>query len=485
MALGPKVITRAIQAAGAAAPALGTAYIVGETDEGPEAPTLCRSLGEYVSFYGPRSATSAQTYDWANLFFALQGRRLYVSRVVNVAAHAAELTLNDAGAKPTLLVTFASKGVAGNTYKVEVKTVESTRREIRLLNEAGELIENNPPLTTQAAIIEWWATHTSYILVTASTAAEHTTNVPAERAATALAGGVNSSAPTDTERGTALNRFTPELGPGFCAMPGSTSEAAHLALAEHASTHGRLAWGDLAGAATATAVLAEANKASLGVGLQPYIRFTSGPVNMAGIVPGTTRTVKGSAAALGLCAQLANTNNMNRAPAGMNWPVAPIVTGFPHTFTNEEMTQLVEGGVNPWAERQGVLCLYGWVSAISREVDEVFWSAAAGAERMALAYEGLAIMEAFNFDTISGISLTAMKGELQELGKHHYESHALFGESPQEAFYVNTGEPPNTLAAEQKGEVTAELEARISSYIQSSTLIVISRAITEAVTVGE
>lgn len=482
MPLGPVVINREVATFGAAAPALGTAFVVGEANQGPEGPTLVRSLTEFIATFGERTTSSATLYDFADLFFNLQGRRLYVARPLNAAAKVAELTLEDTSTspKPTILIEWATKGTEGNKYKIEVKAKES-KYEVRLLNGENELVEANPPKATQKEIIEWWETHAAYIKVSASKASGASTNPPKEIAATSLAGGANPSALSDEEAVKGLALFATTLGPGYVALPGHYTEAIHKGLAEHASSHNRRAIADLEDSANVTTLIS--GKTALSSSLDGYIEYTSSTCEIPGLVSGTTRKAAGSAARCALGAQVAATENNNQAAAGPAWPVSPHVTGFTNTFSLEGMESLVENGINPWAERQGVLCLYGFSSAVSQAKDAVYWSAAAGAERMALTFEGAEILESVEFKTIDGQGhlYATLASFLDAMCLRHWERGALFGATPEEAFAVEVGEPINTPAMAQRGEVAAQLEVRISEFVQSSLLVIVSRGLTEAV----
>jgi hypothetical protein len=106
----------------------GTAFVAGACDQGPPAggPSYvqCQSLAQYVTAFGPRTSTSATLYDWLDEFFhdGGQGAVAYVTRVTDNTATSATLTLNDglASPKPTVAITAATAGLAGNTTYVQV-----------------------------------------------------------------------------------------------------------------------------------------------------------------------------------------------------------------------------------------------------------------------------------------------------------------------------------------------------------------------------
>ena len=64
----------------------GRYQIAGVTAQGPTGSRVVRSLGEFVSVYGPRTAYSTHMYDAAALFFSEGGSELVVTRVVGPAA---------------------------------------------------------------------------------------------------------------------------------------------------------------------------------------------------------------------------------------------------------------------------------------------------------------------------------------------------------------------------------------------------------------
>jgi hypothetical protein len=478
MALGIEVINTETPQSGGFSTSTGTAFVALETDQGPTAYQLIRSLSEYVRVFGPRTTTSAVAYDWVETFFALRGSRLYVARALGTSSKLAELSLLDAGAKPTLTVAWDTAGTAGNAYKIEV-VVKATNAEVRLLNSEGELIEANPE-GTQAQIIAWWATHTAFVTVIQSVASEHTSNLPKVLAATKLAGGVNGTV-TAAEKITALNTLPKSLGPGQAAIPGATTEEANKGLATHCLATNRDGWGDLADSATVATLIS--NKGTIPTGTAGVVNFVSSTAIINGLTPGTTRTVRGSAVAAALCAQVAATGNDNQAAAGIDWNVSPFVLGFTNLFTQAQMEELVEHGINPFAERQSELCLYGWVSALSQAQDIIFWQTSAARERMRLTWEAEAILERAMFKTIDGRGhlLARVRGELQGLVSRHWQAGALFGETAEEAGSVVVGEPINTPTTEQEGKLNAEMIVRISPYADAVTLTIVSTPISSAV----
>src|ERR1035437_747306 len=121
---GPSVKVTATETPQSAGQSLstGTAFVVGAASFGPETPTLVRSLGEAVYYYGPRSeAESQQLYDGLNTFFALGGQRAYVNRVAGAGSPLAALLEVECGSTAkTLKFTAKYKGTFGNSLKVQI-----------------------------------------------------------------------------------------------------------------------------------------------------------------------------------------------------------------------------------------------------------------------------------------------------------------------------------------------------------------------------
>lgn len=458
----------------------GTAFVVGLTDQGPQSePGLVRSLSEYVSTYGPRTTTSAKVYDAVNTVFALGGNRCYVQRV-GTNAKVAELTLKDSGTKPTVLVEYATAGIAGNSYKIEV-TTGGGKYEVLILNSSSEILEKTGKLETQKELLEWSEKHKTYVKFTASAASGFTTNAPEKLTATALSGGLNTTETNAAAFTAAINFIPKTAGPGQIIAPGNTEESVHTALAEHASKNNRFAIGDLADSSNPATIIGA--KGTISSSIAGYISFPASTCIIPGLTFGTTRTVAGSAVMAGLCAQVAATGNDNQAPAGRRFPLGSFVLGFTNTFLAEGMEELNEHGICPFAERFGVLCLYGFVTALSKNLDLIFWQASASRERMHLVAQSEEIGEEYTFATIDGRGqlLAKFQGELQGMIAEHWQENALFGDTAAEAGEVIVKEPVNTAKTAAEGELNAELIVRISPFAEAVRIRIVSTPVTEEV----
>jgi hypothetical protein len=467
----------------------GTVFVVAPAAYGPETPTLVRSLNEAVQLFGPREGESVKLYDAIDRSLAIGAARAYVQRISGEgAAAAAKLELETTGKKKTLIVAAKYKGTYGNGLKLEViENAGKTAVKLVVLNPEGEVLEVSGEYAKAEELLAWGKTHEAYVVITE--ASEYTAGKGEKLeklASTKLASGGN---PTVNEKSTikGIEAFTKSYGPGQLIVPGNTEEKVHVAMAEWSLTSktNRVALADLKGAEEAgtTPSSLKSEKGTIAAGLAGNILFFASAGQAPGIAGGTTRTIPASVIAAGLFAKVARTGNDNQAPAGVNWPLGPAITGLVNTYTEAQMTELEESGINPLAEINGQICLYGDTTALARSKDPIFCQYSAARERMHLVAEAEEIGQRFLFSTLDGRHQrrALFQGELQAMVKRHWEAGALYGETAAEAGEVKVGEPVNTLVTEQEGQLNAELIVRISPVATVINIRLTSTPITEAV----
>jgi hypothetical protein len=308
---------------------------------------------------------------------------------------------------------------------------------------------------------------------------------PATLAATPLAGGTNAT-PTDAQAVTALATFSASLGPGTVALPGRTTTTAWNGLLAHAQGNNRWAPLDIADSTSTGTLVAAIGTTGTAANASYGAYFTSSAI-VPGLVPGTTRTVPASAVVAGLRARVAATGNDNQTPAGVNWPLF-----YVSSFTNEAfatygasgINTLNSSGINVFANRGGVLCLFGAVSPVSQNTDSIFWQFAPATERMALVANASAIAEPFLFSVLDGqgITLSNFRGQLQGLIQAHWRSRALYGLTATLAGAVNVDPPINTAATAAAGQLNAQLKVRLSPTAQTVSITVMFVPTTQIVT---
>lgn len=469
----------------------GTFFAVVASDYGPFTPQLVKSMAAYVGLYGERTATSQSSYDAMETYFQLEGAQAYVQRAgVEGSAAAAKKELETAGQAKTLVVTAKYRGVQGNKIKIEVA---SSGTELLVTNEAtGEALE-----TLKGAKAESYGPfprETTYVAITeGSTYTAGKTEALKVLASSALSGGTNpfsTQAITAALGKSALEKLPKTLGPGQVAIPSFEAEVLeetlHKTLGEHALANNRVALCDIADSATVATLIT--NKKTYTAAIAGYMAFFSSSCIIPGVTSGTTRKVSASAVAAALCAQAAKSGNDSAAPAGVQWTkpgqgLTPFVTGFTNTFTGPQMNELAENGINPFAERQSKPVLYDFVSALPRSTDKIFCQFSAARERMHLVWAAEELAEGFMFQTIDGRGqlLAAFEASLYGMLLEQWKANAIFGKTATEAAVVNVREPVNTLTTEQEGQLNAEIRVRLSPYVESMSIVIISSPISEAV----
>jgi hypothetical protein len=480
-----------IQQSGGTSSATGTEFLVGAAAYGPEEPTKVRSLSEVVRYYGERETENAKLYDAANAFFALGGQTLWINRIHGAGAPAAALLELETAAKTKVLVVTAKyKGKYGEKYKVTIAENGSSETRYEVTAPNGEVVERSPYYLKASQMLKYGEEHTPYVTWSkGSNYASGESELVKKLAATALATGAN---PTNNETTTieSIEGFPKSLGPGqiVVAATEALKEKVHQAMHEAAQKNNRFALCDIEGSETPGTTVASliANKKAgvTGAVLLGYGAYFSSAVKVAGLTLGTERTIPASAIVAGLFAVVAQTGTDNIAPAGPRYPLAPFVLSFVNTYNEAQQNELNTAGINVMAERQNRLCLFGDVTACSQEKDLIFYQYSSARERMRLVYEGERTMENFQFgEPIDGRhqKRSKMQGELQGVLKGQWEKNALYGESAPQAGEVKVGEPVNTPATEQAGELNAELLVRLSPGVWSLRGILISVPITETV----
>ena len=501
----PSITIQASPLASSGAPvplSTGTAFVAGLTDAGPP-PTgpkyvSCQSLTDYVTAFGPWSATSSTMYNWLDEFFADSpvGTVAYVTRVLNGTEATAGLDLLDNGSHGTVRVNALTPGLYGNTLKIVV-TTGSGNFTITVNDSNGNLLETWGPYGTTAALYAALAaTPSRYVTMSQSQLGGNTTANPVALSSTALSGGLNPTA-VDADHVAALANFPSSLGPGTVSLPGKTTATCWSGIDIHCAANNRFGLRDMVDRTSAASAVSDVSAYTV-TSNSSYGIFVQGSAYIAGLTASTTRTVPGSAAVASLLAEVARTNNQNTAPCGNKWPIANVM-GFTTFFgpvpglnmpvgcySWADVATLQNAGINCFANWQNTLCLFGFVTPISRSVDAVFNQASASRERMSICNDAYNVMARYLFDTIdgpTGNTITNMQGDLNTIGSSHFSAGALFSDTGtgEDSFKVITGPPVNTDTTIQAHQLNAQFKARISPYADAVTFALIVVPVTQSV----
>lgn len=176
--------------------------------------------------------------------------------------------------------------------------------------------------------------------------------------------------------------------------------------------------------------------------------------------------------------------NPNVAAAGVQGVASPDVVLGVHDLRNETRIQTLKNAQVNSAKLVGTsLRTYGFRTLADLDVIPHWWDLSGSRTVMAFRALAAAIDEEFVFSPIDGHGhlLERYKGRLQTAAKSLYDVDALYGDSPDEAYRVDTSEAINPQDAIAAGEVTAQVYLKTSPYTEHLVTNITRRAITAAV----
>lgn len=449
----------------------GTLFAVGQTQRGPVGAAInLSSLAQYIALCGPRTFNGATPtlYDAIDVFFQEGGQQAYLSRVSGVNAAAGSLILKDRAVTPlnTLTVSALGPGTWGNAITVAVSNgTVANSYVLTIVN--GSVTEESPNLFSPTDAVNWAASYSATVTIAnngSATAAPN--NNPAVLAATALAGGLDDTAPTDTVWTTALAVFGSELGPGQVAAPGRITPVVWEGLITHGQSFNRFALLDGENVATASTIEADAGTvqgavtdASYGMMLAPWVIYNGPPTGSA--TPAYPRTVAPSALVAGLMARSdASGNNADVAAAGNNG-ISRTAANVTQTYSASDRGSLDAAGVGVIRNYRGDIQLYGYTS-LSADPN---WSDVGNVRLRMQIIDGVHLIgDQFAFADIDaqGQLAAAFGGQITAFLNTLYDQGALFGATPAAAFFVNVGPSVNTPATAAARQLVAQIGIRMS-----------------------
>lgn len=468
------------------APRTGMAFATGITERGAVGqPILIGSMLDYTRLLGARIA-AGQLYDWCDAYFRDGGSQVTVSRAAGPAAVVATRMLQDGAGTPAnaLAVNANSPGAWGNSLFVQVTHPTSSTFQL-IISNAGGTLETSPVLSTPADAVSW-STQSAYVtIVNQNSATTAPNNNPAVLAATALASGADDNGSiTETHWTNALAVFTADLGPGQVCAPGRTTDPAHVALVTHAAANNRTALCDAPDTATVSTVTASATAAIAGgldgsrvTLLAPWVIVPGLPTG--GPIPAPTRTIPPSALVAARCTAADRTGNPGTAAAG---PMgrSSFAIGVSQTYVDADRATLNTAGVSLVRAIAGQVQLYGFRSL---STDPQWAQLGRGRLRMAIQDRAMQAGQAIQFGQLDarGNLLSAFNGALRGILQDYYQAGALYGNSPSEAFSVNTGPQVNTPTTINAGYANAVIQIRPDAAAEFITIALQSVPITQNV----
>ncbi|UKH48301.1 tail sheath protein [Arthrobacter phage Lilmac1015] len=346
----------------------GRFHIPAVTEKGPTATTpVVRSLAQYESIFGGRTAYSSTAYDSVRLFFEEGGSEVAVTRVVGPNAAVGSLTLNDrAGAPlPTLRIDAVDPGAHSATTSVEVAN-NGSNFDIIVRN-GTDIVQRFTNLTSPADAVDAAYRSPFVRIVNLGSATAAPQNNPAVIAATPLIAGSDDRAAITAETVIAALDAAGDVAPGgIVAAPGYTADVIGEDLLAHARRTNKVAALSMDADATvaevkaAAAVLSTGPDAAYGGLFYPHLVVPDGS---------RSRTVspEGYVAAVRARAHLAV--GFWQVPAGER-ALTRWATDTTSPFDEIVNNDLALGLVNGIAVTSGRIRLYGW-SSLSSDRDDL------------------------------------------------------------------------------------------------------------------
>ena len=465
----------------------GACFMIGVTERGPvDAPALVTSASAFSQRFGA-SAGGPTASAAANAFFTERGANLSFLRLSGPTAKVAQV---EVGALP---VAASSPGTWANDVTVSIQAdtspllpavqVSKASRKVQALDdgdgngngngngngapavpvrivvtEDGQVVERSARITTQGDAVNWARSTSEYLAIPDVSDPTVPLVVTAD---TALAGGTDDGNITPDTVAAALTRFPYSMGFAQVCYPGMTDTSYHGPILDHCEANRRPALLDLSDvdaptlAADADALHAYSG-ARFACALAPRILYP-GPVN------GTTMLVPYSAVQAGILARAdATTGNPNEAAAGSNGESLAAL-GFAVDFDDDTREMLNDLGVTlPKMMRSGVMRTYGTRTVAGPDQPNWLWFPGSRTI-LAMAHEFDNAAEEFVHRQIDGQRrlFTRLEVSLGGICLDYFNMGALYGDTPEEAFSVDTASV-NTTATIANGEVHAVVRVRVS-----------------------
>lgn len=285
----------------------------------------------------------------------------------------------------------------------------------------------------------------------------------------------DASAVTGAEWSAALDAITPSYGPGQVTIPGVDESAAHAALLAHvAANPERVAFLDVAEDAEAGDIATTATSISASEGAERAALFAPW-VLVPGV--GSPRAVPASIIAAGLAARGdAAVGHANNAPIFDQSRGAGAVLmglGVAQPFTDTEVDDLYDAGVDVFRLENGVTTLTGWRSLAA---DGVWRQLNIGRLTTEVSARVGALMYQYLGSPLDGqgILFSQISGDITGYLLGLYAAGGLYGATADDAFSVTCDFTNNTAETIAAGEVHAHVEIAASTHAERITINIVT-----------
>jgi hypothetical protein len=422
---GVDVISRAQPPPRSAPTDTGVAFVIGPTDTITTGPSLVHSMTEYTATFGARASVGQLTYDAADTYFREGGAKLYVS-----PTNATLLLTAQAQASPEDLeaMTRAELDAYAVDHGVDPAEYGTKAELLTALKDAVTPFVADPGITS------------------------------------------------------ALAALTADMGPGqvFLADPVLAAvvdnQSAVLAHCQATNRVGLLSCAD-----GAQSVLSAAGKALQSDANARYGALFAPSALVPGVVAGTQRTVPYAAVEAGIIARNDAVYNPNEAAAGVLGQ-AVYALDLNGRYSDSDYATLNTNGVDMARLIYGGVRTYGYRSCVDGVATPAWLYFGNSRLNMAITAQAEAIGENYVFAQLDGRGHTIadFNGDLSAMLLGYYNADALYGPTPQDAFYVDTGASVNTPTTIANGELHAVLGVKMAGASEWVEIEIVKIAVNEA-----
>jgi phage tail sheath protein FI len=278
-----------------------------------------------------------------------------------------------------------------------------------------------------------------------------------------LAGGDDGATVSTAVLGASLDTLRYDLGPSQVAIPGNSDPDVHALLDAHCDKNHRVAVADLPDSADPLELGAAVDAISELPGKGRQILSLGQVLDYPGEVAPAVWEVPYSGVQMGIIARVDALNDPSQVAAG-SLGYSRLALGPKRDFSDDEREALNYRGVTLAKVINNQVRTYGYrTSAGQDETNWIFFQESRVI--MAIAHECDASMEDFVFKTIDGRGLIFGRVNVALTGicQRYWSFNALFGETPAEAFVVDTSYPGiNTDETIAAGEIHAQVRLKTS-----------------------
>lgn len=454
----------------------GTGFVVGVTERGPaNTPTLITSWRQFKDTFG---GAGSDLFKAAYAFFNEGGLFLWVVRAVASDAVAATGT-----ATGWLDFTAISPGAWGNAVSVAVDPQgiavdPEVVKYVVTVSDNGVAKERSLPLPAE----EVPGFKSSYVMIEET----DTPTPPAGDAPTLnvdLSSGADGATLGTAELGASLDTLRYDLGPGQVSIPGNSDPEVHALLDAHCDKYHRVALADLPDTGDPLDLTAAVEAIALLDGKGRQILSLGHRVSYPGEVAPAVWDVPYSGVQLGIIARTDGLNDPSQVAAGAVG-YSRLALAPKRDFTDDERETLNYQGVTLAKMVNNQFRTYGYrTTAGQAETNWVFFQESRVV--MGIAHECDALMEDFVFQTIDGRGkiFGRINVALTGVCQRYWTANALFGDTPNEAFVVDTSYPGiNTVETVAAGEIHAQVRIKTSRVAEWIALDIVKTPLERALT---